>query len=1150
MHVLEPGTKIGSLRVERELGRGGFATVHLAWDEDLHRHVALKVVPHEAKFGTDAEQSSRFLDEARVVAALESPHVVTLYRLHEAHAAGLIFEMEFVGGGTLADAIREGALSLEKVDRILRGVLAGLGAAHAQGLLHRDIKPANVLVSQSGEAKLSDFGLARSIADDEEFFDDLHGTPLYMAPEVLVGDSASLQSDLWSIGVVAYQMLTGHRPFPSRDPAIFFGAVHNEEPEPLPPVVPIPLRNFVLACLEKDPRDRPADCAEAAALLDLQPTQVSEPRARIPQREPFFGRIEELNEATATLTRPEGRPLLIVGRAGVGKSALARAFADTARARGYVWIEASLTPMEGPLLTVVEAVREHAVLGDDPATSGFGPDGARLKDILRGGDLPKLESDQQALATLDHLLAGTVRAQPLALFLDDAQHASEEDVRLLSHLARRLGDRPFLLVLATRPDADATRGLESATRLDLAGLDERALFSMLEARLGHTVDGGIAMEIHGSTEGNPLLAEQLARHLWQTNAMEVSGTRMERGPAWSARTLPTSLRDVVMARMAALDDADRSLLDTAAVEGHEFDGRAVAAALDQPLLTVLRRLQSLCHRREIIEPSARGYRFAQRSIAEVLYQEMAPELRREVHRALAVHLEAREEAVDPARLGRHWYRAKERSKAAPHLLHVARDAYNRQELQRAKTYAEQSGLLDEPPSVPLEPYADIARVLASYLVRHGERERADRLYEHLLDDARRRGDDAARRRHESEYGSCLLRAGLSPPGDGQAWLTRAEDEPDDEIRFNCLKIAGDLFKMKGDLDAAEDAYQRQGAIYEETADHWRRGGVIGALASIALRRDNFARARRLYLEAARIHRVNSLSTNAAISSVMAVLASIQLGELDGADAELVSLIRELDLLGMPSIAAQGHLMLAECYLAQGRANEALDALDRAIPRMERLGNTGAAVNVLRVRAELLCMRGELDEAKKTIEKALTKSRSVKDLSQRLLALAAKTLIATARDEDEEAQQALDEFVELNPDGNIYSEGTVMMIAEAVLIGLPAEAMDRVRGTAHAPYEEHLRDAVVLWAQGLPYAAALSKLESCLPGARRASYELLAHWLGMDLAQMTGDGPEMKKRMAAARKAAAGLRHGRAETMLRNRTSRTPEYRRWRHRSAC
>ncbi|MFQ5845552.1 MAG: serine/threonine-protein kinase, partial [Planctomycetota bacterium] len=160
-----PGARLGHLKIERELGEGAFATVWLAVDTLIGRQVALKVMRGPAAIAT-AEERERILREARLVANLKSPHLVTLYRIHDLTYAGWIVEMEYVDGGSLDDLLRErGRLDAGDVLRIVRGVLLGLQEAHRRKVVHRDVKPGNVLLGKDGSVKLTDFGLGRHLGE-------------------------------------------------------------------------------------------------------------------------------------------------------------------------------------------------------------------------------------------------------------------------------------------------------------------------------------------------------------------------------------------------------------------------------------------------------------------------------------------------------------------------------------------------------------------------------------------------------------------------------------------------------------------------------------------------------------------------------------------------------------------------------------------------------------------------------------------------------------------------------------------------------------------------------------------------------------------------------------------------------------------------
>ena len=236
-----PGDRFGDLEIQRELARGSYGTVYLAWDKLIGRQVALKQV-HQSASAARADDLERMLNEARLVGRLRSPHIATLYRVHALDGErGWLFEMEYVEGGSLQDLLGvDRRLTPEEARRIARGILTGLKHAHDEGIVHGDMKPGNVLLTRDRTPKLVDFGLSRLVGEASVSTSgvELAGTPLYMAPEVVMGERPGAASDLWSVGVILYRMLAGRPPFPGRSLPTLFYAIHNSTPHRLDPALP------------------------------------------------------------------------------------------------------------------------------------------------------------------------------------------------------------------------------------------------------------------------------------------------------------------------------------------------------------------------------------------------------------------------------------------------------------------------------------------------------------------------------------------------------------------------------------------------------------------------------------------------------------------------------------------------------------------------------------------------------------------------------------------------------------------------------------------------------------------------------------------------------------------------------------------------
>ena len=274
---MEPGARLGRYTIQGLIGRGGMGTVYRATDPSLGRDVALKVLP--AEVAADPDRIERFRREARALAALNHPHIVTIYSVEQEGDTHFL-TMELVSGKPLDSLIGGRGLPLDQVTRVGSTVAGALAAAHEKGIVHRDLKPANIMVSESGLAKVLDFGLSKtsgpasaseaSMTRLETQVGTVVGTPAYMSPEQIGGREVDQRSDIFSLGVILYEMVTGVRPFGGRSTLEMASSVLHDSPAPpsaLRTTVPAELAGAIARCLEKSAASRFASMAEVQAAL-------------------------------------------------------------------------------------------------------------------------------------------------------------------------------------------------------------------------------------------------------------------------------------------------------------------------------------------------------------------------------------------------------------------------------------------------------------------------------------------------------------------------------------------------------------------------------------------------------------------------------------------------------------------------------------------------------------------------------------------------------------------------------------------------------------------------------------------------------------------------------------------------------------------
>ncbi len=430
--------RLGPYRIIRELGRGGMGVVLLAHDARLERDIAIKLLP--ADRGSADGASERFLSEARTLATVNHPNIATIYSLEQDGDRPFI-TMELVQGRTLHQRLRAGPIPLDETLSIVRQVVRGLEAAHAKNVIHRDLKPANVMLRPDGNAKLLDFGLAMKLrytvgAEATDAAGEIAGTPGYMSPEQVRGEAIDPRMDVWAVGCLLYECLSGRALIPG-------GTTTERIHETMAFEVPAtslsavtPRLSLVLErCLAPRPADRFGTMRELRAVLEEEIAEralaAAAPAAstavtggNLPRRlTSFVGRARELAETARLLD--EHRLLTLTGAGGCGKTRLALELGARQQDRfgGAVWI-AELAPLADPGLV--------------PAT---------VATVLGAQLAP-------GVPAIDALIA-SIADRPLLLVLDNCEHVLDACAALVVRVLERC---PGARVVATSREALRVEG--------------------------------------------------------------------------------------------------------------------------------------------------------------------------------------------------------------------------------------------------------------------------------------------------------------------------------------------------------------------------------------------------------------------------------------------------------------------------------------------------------------------------------------------------------------------------------------------------------------------------------------------------------------------------------------------------------------------
>jgi len=876
-------------RLLGRLGEGGMGIVYRVFDRLTREVVALKQLKVSADQvqhnSLDSDATVALAQEFRILAGLRHPHIVSVLDYGFDAERHPFYTMEFIEQGqTFNDvAARQ---TPEAQTRLVLEILQALVYLHRRGVVHRDLKPANVLVTAQGNARVVDFGLAL-LQSETQGESEIAGTMNYMAPELWMGEAPSAMSDLYAVGVMLYEMLTGANPFSESDGSFSLSKMLSQAPDltRLPPH----WAKVVERLLTKSAATRyPSAQATIQAIHEQMhlesPPESDALRESFLQAAAFVGRereMEMLEEALSQALAGRSQLLLLGGESGSGKSRLLDELRPHALTRGALVLRGQAVA-EGGLFyqlwrDVVRPLVLRVPLNDLEASvlKSLVPDIAALLE-REVADAPRLlglaEQERLAFTVIEVIKRCEL---PLLLLLEDLQWA-EESLFMLQKMATVLESLPRLLVLGTyrhdeRPSLPDE--LPSARAIVLARLDEAAIRDLVHSMLGEAARNPNVLDlIYRETEGNAFFMVETVRAL-----AEDAGTLDAIGNS----TLPSAVfaggvQRLVERRLSRLPDLYRPLLEHMAVAGRVIDEQVLRQLATPDEAAAFLQVGADA---AVLEVADDRWRFAHDKLREGLLRTLPSETLASRHRAVAEAIEGcypNTPAYDET-LMEHWQAAADPQKELSYLLPIVKNLVEvRAEYARAEALIVHGlALLGESQDARMatllnwrgvslrrqgdysgaQESAQAAYALAERLALSEERAHSLRLLGGIAFD---RGEDVAA--HDYLQQSLALCRALQ----------------DDQGLRSCLNELGNLAFFRSDFAAAADYYRQSEDLARQLNDSLGITRSLNNLGNVAVSKKDFGTATSFYEQSLAIsHEIGDVRTRILILNNLGIVAYFQ-----------------------------------------------------------------------------------------------------------------------------------------------------------------------------------------------------------------------------------------------------------------------------------
>ncbi len=975
-------------RVERKLGAGGMGTVYVAQDRLKNETVALKQVQLPTALTMQAEDTVQnpmlaLAVEFRTLAGLRHPHIISVLDYGFDTARQPFFTMELLHN---AQTITAAAADLDIARRVnlLNGLLLALDYLHRRGVIHRDLKPDNVLVTHEGAVKVLDFGLAQASGDMAitGATQETAGTLMYMAPELFADEPATVRSDLYAVGIIAYELFVGRYCFNAKNTMTLVTDILNTTPDTSS--LPFDLADLLDRLLAKSPDKRPDSAlaviyALSEATDQPLPVESHEIREGYLQASTFAGReaeIKTLRDAAKQIEQERGSAWLIGGESGVGKSRLVEELRIWALTRGYtvlrgqgveggglpyqLWrepmrrllLDTELNDLEAGVLKAI--VPDIDALLERPVPPAPALSGSHARDRLA--------------LTIADLIAR--HDAPLLLILEDL-HWAEESLDLITRLLPMMPTHSLMLVGSYRSDErpNLPDALSGMTVMPLSRLDEAAIAALTRAMLGEAAaEADLVQLLTKETEGNAFFMVEVMRTL----AEEAGRLDDIASMSLPKRVLAGGMQQVIQRRLDWLPAWARPTLELAAVLGRQIDPvllLAADAALD--LDTWLRT----CADAAVLEVDEARWRFSHDKLREHIVAKLADDEKRALNRQAAQHIEAAY-PDDPDRaevLYEHWWAAGELDKALPYLARVLDRLVNHQRVHDRSMPMIEDALAalpdDDPRAAPL-----LNHLGACYELK-GEYNTAQRHHEHAL---ALTDSDTERAASYNLLSFIALVQGNYETARSHSLQSLNLYQRLEDLRgqAECYNELGLITQHMGRFDEARDYYDRALSLRQAFEDIGTMIGTYNNLGILTQQQGRTEEAIDWYTKCLLGARRVGSRLAMGYSAINLCGLNLELGKLDQAQTYIDEAHDTLQRLGIPQGMAMVNNNRGRLHYQQGDDAAARDHYEQSLAAFEQAQSRSMATQV-RVNMGFAVLRlGDVQQAHALWQQALRDAQDI------------------------------------------------------------------------------------------------------------------------------------------------------------------------------